>query len=356
MPRSRTAFVIMAGGRGERLWPLVCASVPKVCVSVDGKRTLLENTLARLRAIDPRAQTLIVTTAPQARAIERVLGRASKRQMLIEPQPKNTAACIALAAQTLAERDPHLVMAVVPADHWIKPLEAFRRSMRAAIDAAAASDQLVTIGLRPTRVHPGLGHLCAGRLEGVRHGCRVLHLRRFVEKPSPRLAQRLMAQGPVYWNSGCFVGRVTTFLDCIQEALPDHARRLFPLAGATTAQAFIRRASAAYRLLRAVSFDDGVMAYLKDGLIVEGAFAWEDLGSWDSWVRISPTVDAALTLRGEGVRVVSRQRHLVATVGLQDAIVVHTPNATLICRADHAQGVREIASRLARDPQRQRYL
>lgn len=356
MSRPRAAFVVMAGGRGERLWPLVRGSAPKVCASIDRRRTLLENTLERLRAVDPRAQIVVVTVASQARAIARVVGRASGCRLLVEPQPKNTAACIALAAETLAERDARLVMAVVPADHWIQPLAAFRRSMRAAIEAAAASDRLVTIGLRPTRAHPGLGHLCAGGLAGVRHGCRVFDLRRFVEKPSPQAANRLMRHGPVYWNSGCFVGRVTTFLDRIQRALPNHARHLFPLAAGRSAhRAFVRRASTAYRLLEAVSFDNGVMAGMKDGLIVEGSFAWEDLGSWDSWVRISPTVTSGMALRGDRVHVVSRERHLVAAVGLRDVIVVHTPDATLVCRADLAQDVREIASRLARDPRLRRY-
>ena len=356
--KSRAAFVIMAGGRGERLWPLVRSSVPKVCVLVDGTRTLLEMTLRRIQPLAAGCPLLIVTTRSQARPIRKVLSPAFQPSVLAEPQPRNTAACIALSAVVLARRDPNLVMVVLPADHWIKQPHAFHRSLQAAIALAQTRAWMVTIGVRPTRVHPGLGHLCTGASLGRRHGCRVFRLSRFVEKPSRQIAHRLLREQRIYWNAGIFVGRVSTFLDLIQRWLPNHARRLFPLGKTSRGPAFARTAAAAaaYRRLRAVSFDDGVMAHLQDGCVVEGNFDWEDLGSWDSWARIKPLNHPGVAVASRNVRVISPDEHLVATIGLEDVVVVHTRDATLLCRTQDAQGVRAVVAQLSHDRRLSRYL
>jgi len=365
---ARVAYVIMAGGKGERLWPLVRSEIPKVClpapstarqagVSIDGTHTLLGATLKRIQPLMRRGDALlIVTTAPQAQAVRAVLPAQVRRSLLVEPEGKNTAACIALAAATLAQRDPTSVMAVLPADHWIRQASAFRKSLLAAIEWASTDERIVTIGVRPTRIHPGLGHLCPGSLLGIRHGCRVFHLTRFVEKPSHRVAQRLLSQRRTMWNAGMFIGRVTTFLELMQQWLPHHARQLIPLGPVVGRSAFQRTAASAYRRLRAVSFDDGVMVHLRNGCVVEGDFTWEDLGSWDSWVRIRRIGAPALSIASRNVHVVSPDGHLVAAVGLRDLVVVHTPDATLVCRTQDAQAVRTVVARLAHDRSLSRYL
>ena len=371
--RLAVTFVVMAGGKGERLWPLVRARTPKVCLSPDGTRSLLVATIDRLRRAWPHADWLIVTTEEQAAAVRRGLPAALRRAVLVEPQGKNTAACITLAAAALAVRDPGRIMVVVPADHWIgdgvprprsgrrpehqsKDVAAFRAAVRAAIRAAAAHDTLATIGIRPTHPHPGLGYLCAGaRVDGATRP-RVFRLNRFVEKPSPATARRLMQRGRTYWNSGIFVGTADTFLECVTEWLPDHTRRLVPLAsllrrtGAAQTSAFTRRSRAAYRPVEAISFDHGVMDHLRGGLVVEGRFAWADLGSWDVWARLGKTAARTLTLEGRNVMVVGQPGHLVSTIGLSHLLIVQTPSATLICRPDRAQAVRDIVRRLSADP------
>jgi len=326
---------------------------------VDGNTTLLEVTLKRLEPLARAHDVLIVTTQEQAAPIRKHLPLAFRASLLAEPEPKNTAACIALATGILATHDPQLMMVVLPADHWITPTDAFQRSLRAAITVAKDSDQMVMIGVRPTRVHPGLGHLCTGRARGRAHGCRVFRLTRFVEKPSTSVAQRLMRQRTTYWNTGIFVGRVATFRALIQRWLPHHARRLFPLADVAGRPAFGRRARAAYHAVRTVSFDEGVMAHVHDGDVVEGTFQWEDLGSWDSWMRINRLAQPALSIASRNVRVLSldgrRGRHLIATVGLNDTIVVHTPTVTLVCRSHDAQAVRTLVARLSQDKRLARY-
>ena len=352
-------FVVMAGGKGERLWPLVRSTMPKVCLSPQGRRSLLQATIDRLGPAWPGANWLIVTTQGQAEPVRAALPSPLRRSLLVEPQIRNTAACITLAAIALAIRDPHRVMVVVPADHWIGDVGKYRAAIRTAIRAAVAHDTIVTIGIKPTHPHPGLGYLCAGpALEDWRHP-RVFPLNRFVEKPSLAVARQLLARARTYWNSGTFVGTADKFLECVTEWLPDHTRRLLPLAtvlrrqrsvsAGGTAGAFARRAAAAYRAVKAVSFDHGVMDQVRGGLVVEGRFPWADLGSWDAWARLGRATAPTIALNSRNVTVVGHQHHLVAAIGVQDLLVVHSPSATLICRPDQAQAVREVVKRLSSD-------
>lgn len=342
-------FVIMAGGRGERLWPLVRRAVPKVCLSPDGRGSLLRNTIDRLRPAWPGAQWLIVTTHEQARAIRAIVPAALRRAILVEPQTKNTAACITLAAATIARHDPHRVMAAVPADHWISNPSAFQRAIRTAIRAAAAHRMIATIGVRPTHPHPGLGYLCAGSVLKGSAGTRIFRLARFVEKPSLPRARTLLRRPRTLWNSGIFIATAETFLAGITEWLPRHARRVIPLATGSV-RAFPRRARKAYATLRAVSFDHGVMDHLQRGLVVEGRFAWADLGSWDAWARLSRRASRTIVVESKNVNVIGCDGHLVATIGVRDLLVVQTPTATLICHSRKAQAVRQIVRRLAANP------
>lgn len=355
MTPPRVACVIMAGGRGERLWPLVRKTVPKVCLRVDGKRSLLETTLTRVQGLWSRQQLLIVTTAAQARPIRQLLPRALRHTVLVEPQPRDTAACIALAAAMLAQEDPATIMVALPADHWIRPPAAFRHSLRSAVEVARKSNEIVTIGIRPTRVHPGLGHVSVGASVGLQSGCRVFRLRRFEEKPHPLRARRLLTSKRVYWNSGIFVGRVATFLDLIERWLPVHARLMAPLGELAGQSGFQRRATLVYRRLRAISFDHGVMVHLRQGVVVEGNFQWEDLGSWESLVRMSQLRQQGVRVASQNSHVISPNGHLVATVGLNDVIVVATHDVTLVCHKDKTQAVRDVVARLVSDRRLARY-
>jgi len=315
---------------------------------------LLETTLERLQACVPDRQIRIVTTQGQDRPIRRILPSQFRGALIVEPEPKNTAACILVAAAALAEQDPDQVMAALPADHWITPAAAFRRTFEAAVAAAREEDALVTIGLRPSHPHAGLGYLRPGQALSRRRGCRVFRLSRFIEKPSGGIARRLQQAG-AYWNMGVFVARVSTMLDLYRRWLPEHAGALIPLGRWAGRHGFAARAVKAYRSIRPVSFDEGIVARAQSGLIIEGRFAWEDLGNWDSWTRISRLNTPPLSVASRNVRVVNADGHLIATVGLQDAIIVHTPDATLICRPDQTQALRQIVAQLAKQPSLARY-
>ena len=254
-------FVVMAGGKGERLWPLVRARTPKVCLSPDGTRSLLQATIDRLRPVWRGASWLIVTTQEQADPVRAELPPSMRRALLVEPQIKNTAACITLAALAVG-RDPEQVMVVVPADHWVGEPRMFQQAVRTAIRAAMAQDAIAMIGIRPTHPHPGLGYLCGGAPLAGSWNPRVFRLVRFVEKPSRARAQQLLRRPHTYWNSGIFVGTAYRFLVSLAMYLPEHVRRLAPLAltralrrgtpALTATPAFLRRAASCYRPLKSI--------------------------------------------------------------------------------------------------------
>lgn len=359
-------FVIMAGGKGERLWPLSGARVPKTCLSMNGGPSLLRQTVTRCRGIWPRAGWLVVTTQEHAKAVQAELPRALRACVLVEPQSKNTAACITLAAIALARRDPQHVMVVVPADHWIGDQPAFQRAVRAAVTSAVQHDTIATIGVRPSHAHAGLGYVSAGARVPAFTRPRVFRLARFIEKPSLARAQRLIRRAGVYWNVGIFVGTADKFLECVTQRLPDHTQRLVPLARMLERQggrngaparpeAFARRARRAYRSLNAVSFDRGVMDTIDGGLIVEGNFSWADLGSLDVWARMSRARAPVLTVDSERITVLGQAGRLVAAVGVRDLLIVQTPHVTLICDPKATQSVREVVTRLATDPRLSAY-
>lgn len=346
MTQPAVTFVIMAGGKGERLWPLVRRDCPKVCLKPDGRRSLLEATIARLRAAWPGAAWLIITTPGQAGPIRRVLPKALHHAIMVEPAIRNTAACITLAAVTVAQRDPQRIMVVAPADHWVDKPAAFQQAIRTAIQAAAKQQLLATIGITPTGPHTGLGYLCAG--PAVRPG--VFKLSRFVEKPAQAQAKQLLKRPRTYWNGGYFIGSAEAFLTQITQWLPAHTRQLVPLAARRSRPAQLaRRAAAAYRRLEAISFDHGVMNHAREGLVVPGGFRWADLGAWDTWAALSANTARVVAVDSPGVTVVGNRRHLVAALGVRDLVIVHTPDATLVCDRRQVQAVREVVKRLDAD-------
>lgn len=343
MAAPRVTFVIMAGGKGERLWPLVRRRTPKVCLAPDGKRTLLQATIDRLATAWPSAHWLIVTTREQAVPVRAGVPARLRRCVIVEPQIKNTAACLALAVALAGAKDARRVLVAVPADHWVDDVSAFRASIRQAVKTAAATGALVTVGIAPTSAHPGLGYIQGGSAAGAA----TYRVRRFIEKPGKARAATLARQSRTWWNSGMFIGTAEAFTRAFTRHLPGHARRLLPLGrGRLSASRLMR----AYAAVPAISFDYGVMNHLRNGYVVAGRFGWADLGSWDSWARVARSQSRRLLVDSDGVTVVSQQPHLVAAIGVRNLVVVHTPTVTLICPSDRAQAVRELVKQLDAAP------
>jgi len=335
----------MAGGSGTRFWPRSRRLLPKQLLPVLGSRSLLQDTVDRLRGVVPSAHVLVVTHRDHAALVRRQLPSLPARNVLSEPVARNTAPCLALAALEIAGRAPRATFVSLPADHAVADVRAFRATLLEAFGWAAAEPVAVTIGIRPAGAETGYGYIRVG----AGRGGRTSEVRAFIEKPSRTRARRFVASGDHLWNSGMFVWRTDTILallDRHQPAVMAPLRRAFSAPARRRARALVR----AYARLPSISIDYGVMEHATGVLVVAGAFGWSDVGSWDALAALGrggggPTPVVCVDASGS---VVFGDGRLVAMVGVDDLIVVDTPDALLLCKRERAQDVRRVVDELAR--------
>jgi mannose-1-phosphate guanylyltransferase / mannose-6-phosphate isomerase len=350
--------VVLAGGSGTRFWPLSREFYPKQLLKVLGDRTLIQQTVQRVRPIIPVERTLVVTGAGHADAIRMQLDGPNgvcKENILTEPVARNTAAAIGWAAAAICRLDPDGIMLVMPADHVIPDPAKFRRAI--ALAARVARDgKLVTFGIKPTRPETGYGYIgVEARLPLLSQGgLKALAVSRFVEKPDLNKAKRYVRAGRFYWNSGIFVWRAAAILDEIESALPKLARglkRLGKVIGTPDERQTLDRF---YREVEAISIDYGVLQRSRRAAVIPAPFRWSDVGNWGSLHEVAETDRAGNVRIGRIVDIGSRdsvlygEHRLVATIGLKDMVVVDTADATLVCPKDRAQEVKRVVELLRR--------
>jgi len=343
--------VILAGGSGTRFWPLSRRLAPKQLLRLLTDRTMLHETLSRVAPLVPANRTWIVTGSDHADEVRRQLRVIDVNATpIVEPMGRNTAPAIALAAHRLLERDPQAMMIVLPADHVIAKSEAFLACLSSAA-AIAARGLLVTIGFLPHRPETGYGYIKRGTPldEGSQpraDGFRAYRVERFVEKPDRRTAERYLADGTYLWNSGIFVWRAATILDEIRRHLPAVAEALSGVESST------QDLAARYERLGSVSIDYGVLEKTDRAAVIPADLGWSDVGSWAALDDVAEkdergNVVAGRVLDFDSTRsILYAQDRLVATIGLDETIVVDTPDATLVCRKDRAQDVRKVVEAL----------
>ena len=350
--------VILAGGSGTRFWPLSRELYPKQLLKVLSDRTLIQRTVQRVRPIVPSEHILVVTGAGHADAIRIQLdgpGGIRKENILAEPVARNTASAIGWAAEAIRRRDPDGVMLVMPADHIMPDETKFRRAVAWAVPVAQAG-RLVTFGITPTRPETGYGYIQAEARRPLltEGGFKALVVARFVEKPDLATAKRYLRAGHFYWNSGIFVWRADTILEEMKTALPVLSRGLRRLSAALGTPHEARALDRFYKGAESISIDHGVLQRTRLAAVIPAPFRWSDIGNWSSLdevaakdgagnVRIGPVVDL-----GSRDSVLYGEQRLVATIGLQDMIVVDTADATLVCPKERAQEVKQIVELLRR--------
>jgi mannose-1-phosphate guanylyltransferase len=356
--------VIMAGGVGERFWPMSRRHRPKQLLALPGARTLIEETIARARPLFPPARIVVVTRAEQARAIRAVLPRGVT--ILAEPLGRNTAPCVALAAAVIGKRDPDAVMAVLPADSYIGDARAWRRVVDDALTVAGRHDALITVGIAPTSPHTGYGYIRLGppvANRGRKLRTRFWQASRFVEKPDRPTARRFVAAGDYRWNAGMFVWSLAAITGAFARHQPALARGWRAMREAAGTARFRRVVARQYRRLKPVSIDHAILEKAGNVIVAHGGFQWDDLGDWTALARRLKPDAAGNVARGRFVGlnaadcvVASDAGHLIAVVGVRDTVIVHTPDATLVCRKNEAQTVRDLVKTLAAKNFYRRYL
>jgi mannose-1-phosphate guanylyltransferase/mannose-6-phosphate isomerase len=343
--------LILSGGSGTRLWPISRRNLPKQFLSLAGSETLFQQTLRRAAAL-PDATPPIVVASDDHRflAAEQLqeLGM-SGASILLEPVARNTAPAIAVGALEALKRDADALILVLPADHLIGDTKAFTDAVARA-RLLAEQGWLVTFGIRPDRAETGFGYIRRGAaLEGD-----TFRVEQFVEKPRPEVAEQYLVSGEYDWNSGMFLFRASRYLEELQQQAPamlKAARTAFEKAN--TDLDFIRLDTEAFTAAANDSIDYAVMEKTARAAVVPVGCGWSDIGSWDAlWMAADKDPDGnhfegdVIALNTTGSLVRSHDRHLVATIGLDDVVVVTTPDATLVARRDASQDVKKIVDQL----------
>ncbi|MDD2709420.1 MAG: sugar phosphate nucleotidyltransferase [Verrucomicrobiae bacterium] len=341
--------LIMAGGKGERFWPWSRETRPKQLLPLFGKKTMIEMTVDRWRAFLPAERIWIVTNAAQARQMARLMPKFPRRNFIVEPAGRDSTGAVMLGCATIAARDPDAVMALLPSDHLIKDTRAYLRVMSGCFAAAQRDPILMTIGIKPTCPSPCYGYIERSK-PLARHASdtiRTYRVRRFVEKPPPAKARRLVQTGRHYWNAGMFVWSAQAICEAFEKHSPIHAE------GWRALQQNPRRYLAGgFLKLPKISIDYAVMEKARNIAMAEGAFDWDDVGLWTSLMSHLPKDSCGNCLKGQTLAVDTRNclvlggERMIATLGVQDLVIVQTPDATLICSAQEASRVREIVRRL----------
>ncbi len=349
--------VVMAGGSGTRFWPESRRNRPKQLLPITGGRAMLAETIARLDPLVPIARTWVVTNAQQVQGVRRVCPRLPAENILVEPVGRNTAPCVGLSAAVIAQQDPDAVIAVLPADHAIRPVEDFQRALRAAAAAADRPGIFVTFGIPPSWPATGYGYIRRAGREGVYEGLVCFHVAGFTEKPDAARAREFLAAGEYLWNSGIFVWRADTILEAVRRHMPELHAGLAKIVAHHGAAEFQRVLDQTYPSLPSVAVDVGIMEKVQGVLVLATPFRWSDVGSWkslydeverdaDGNAAVFPKGGLLLAEQAHGVLVYSSEPQIVAVLGLDDIVVVRTEDAVLVARRDRAEDVKKFVDAL----------
>ncbi len=346
--------VIMAGGVGSRFWPRSRERSPKQLLPMLGSDTMIQLTVQRLQPLIAPQDVIVITNAVTGAQVRQQLPAVPPENIIEEPIGRNTAPCVALAAQFVERTDPGSVMVVLPADHLIADVGRFHSALEAACDVADRQRALVTMGIVPTRPETGYGYIQVGQALERPEAPAVHRVLRFAEKPDVETAKRFLASGDFLWNSGMFVWRADVILDAVRRHLRDMSDALAPLTHAFGTPGFAAQLDTVYRQIRGISIDYGVMEKADNVYVVEGDFGWNDVGSWDEVANIREHDEHGNALQGnvfvDGVRnsLVISEAPFTAAVGVDDLIIINTADALLVCRRGVSQDVKKVVDYLRR--------
>jgi len=350
--------VILAGGRGTRFWPLSRKKRAKQLLALDGKQTMIQQTLERLRPLAPAHRFWVITNDDLRPAIAKQLPKVPKTQLLAEPVGRNTAPAIGLAAFLLSRENPAAVIGMFPSDHVIADEKRYRETLLRGIAIAASGENIVVLGIRPNRPETGYGYIEAGEAsEGA------LRVRQFTEKPDAAKAAQFLAAGNYFWNSGIFLWSARTLANALKEHLPKTAPLLEEIADSFGTRKFAATFRKLYPKCEDISVDYAVLEPRsakgeKDGKIfcLPADFGWNDLGSWTALhehqtAKSKPPegnllAAAGIFLLNARGNYVYAPGKFVAAVGVNDLVVVETPDALLITTRQHAQDVGKVVKHL----------
>ena len=354
--------VILAGGSGTRFWPRSRRARAKQVLALDGERSMIQQTVERLKPLATSANTWVITNEYLAHEIADQLKGVPAAQIVQEPVGRNTAPACGLAAFLIERQNPDAVLGIFPSDHVISDEPRFIKALQKGIAVAAAGENMVVLGIEPTRPETGYGYI---ETTDFTRDDAALHVRRFIEKPNQNKAGEFVAAGNYYWNSGIFLWSARTLADAVREHLPETAPLLEGIAAAWDTPQFDEVFHALYPKCENISVDYAVLEprsakgeHLSHLYCIPAEFSWNDLGSWASLYEYQMET----RLRGDsegnvaeteghmaidaGNNYIYSPRKFVALVGIENLVIVDTDDALLIAHRDHSQDVGKIVKEL----------
>ncbi len=333
--------VIMAGGQGERFWPLTHRKFPKYRIQFEGKKSLLQNTFDRLARIYGKDNIYVVTTSEHAAMIREELPKMEKSNIFIEPFRNNTCAAIYLACAKLRQiTEPNETVSFFPADHLIKNVALFKKTVDETIRLAAQSEMLVTIGIEPTFPATGYGYIEKGKHFSNKYS--AFRVKRFVEKPDRAKALKYLKAKKFYWNAGMFTWRLDVFQKAIEKNCPVFAKSFN-----------FKNLEASYKKLPNISIDYALMEKASNILVCPASMDWCDMGSWDMLLEKSPRDTANVYAEGlyyhqeaEDSLIINQTSTPLIVLGLSGIVAVQTPRGTLICQKGRSEEAALLAKKL----------
>jgi len=363
--------IIMAGGRGERFWPVSRQKTPKQLITLLGKRSFLQQAVDRVLPVVPARNIYVITNSAQLPEVRRQLPKLPKANLIAEPVGRDTCAAVTLGAALVGQRSTRGVMAVLPADHVIPDEKKFQQVLSDALDLAGRGQVIVTIGIKPTEPATGYGYIHVGNQlpppAGVkRYKTNFYKVERFVEKPPLEKAVEYVSSGQYRWNAGMFIWSFVTLTQGLEKHQPEMAeacRRWFKAAGTPKLARVLARE---YPEIKKISIDFALLEHAQNVVVADGAFTWDDLGAWTALGRhLKPDpegncavgdfihVDAARNIVYDAR---TKHRTPIAIVGLRDSIIVQTDDALMVAHKSQAQKIKDLVAKLAKDKKYQRLI
>lgn len=341
--------VIMAGGGGTRFWPLSRREEPKQLLNLSGKDLMINETIDRISSAADRENIFIVTNQAQVPKMkEAVTGRISPEHILSEPSARNTAACIGYAAMEILKKHGDGVMCIFPSDHFIKNQEEFTRILQEAVREAESSSQLITLGITPTFPSTGYGYIRFDKTETSL----AKKVTEFKEKPDEATAAAYVASGEYAWNSGMFIWKASVIMEKFKELLPDVYSCLEKIGAAMNTPQEQQVIAEVYPTIPSISIDYGIMEKSSDVKVISAEFGWNDVGSWDNLGVLYDEDEHGNVLAGKQLNIDTKncisygKKRLIATVGVENLIIVETDDAILVCDKSRAQDVKKVVDQL----------
>src|SRR5438477_562255 len=360
---SNRYVIIMAGGRGERFWPVSRQKTPKQLITLLGRKSFLQEAVDRVLPLVPLKNILVITNEVQAPQVAKQLPKLPRQNIVGEPVGRDTCAAVTLGAALVGARFTTAVMAVLPADHVIPEGKKFQQVLEDCFDLAGRGQAIVTIGIKPSEPATGYGYIQVGEPLPPPQGAKpykttFYRAERFVEKPDLNKALEYVNSGQYRWNAGMFIWGFVTITEGLQKHQPEMyeaCQRWFKVANHPSKLAKVLARE--YPGINKISIDYALMEHAQNVVVADGDFAWDDLGSWNALARhIKPDAEGNCAV-GDFIHIDAarniifyarkNRRTLIAIVGLRDSILVQTDDATLLAHKSQAQRVKELVKKLA---------